>query len=122
MLADLLPVMRVPYYRFNPIVPNMRLDETRPQVLQELQAIGRAHVTTGQGKADCESLAQLLTTGRGRVGTPARRPRQPAAQPPRLARRAAAAARDEHRRPCRGRARPAAEQAVSSWRLGPAPR
>ena len=67
-LSDLLPVLRVPYYRFNPQVPIMSLDETQPHKLRELQAIGRAHVTSGQGHADCESLANLLTTGRGRAG------------------------------------------------------
>ena len=66
MLSDLLPVLRVPYYRFNPQVPSMRLDETAPHVLAELQAIGRDFVQSGKGKDDCAALATLLTTGRGR--------------------------------------------------------
>ena len=66
MLSDLLPVLRVPYYRFNPQVPAMRLDEISPHKLKELQGIGKAHVVSGGGKQDCAALAQLLTTGRGR--------------------------------------------------------
>ena len=67
-LNDLLPALRVPYYRFNPRVPIMSLDETAPQKLRELQAIGRAHVRSGKGKDDCAALATLLTTGRSRAG------------------------------------------------------
>ena len=68
MLSDLLPVLTVPYYRFNPLVPSMSLDETAPQKLREMQAIGRAHVQSGKGQQDCAALATLLTTGRGRPG------------------------------------------------------
>jgi hypothetical protein len=68
MLSELLPVLRVPYYRFNPRVPTGPLDETAPQKLAELQQIGRAHVLTGNGRDDCAALAKLLTTGRGRAG------------------------------------------------------
>ena len=50
MLSDLLPVLRVPYYRFNPQVPVMSLDEIAPHKLRELQAIGRALVQAGRGK------------------------------------------------------------------------
>ena len=70
MLSDLLPILRVPYYRFNPQVPIMRLDETSPEKLSEMQTIGRQHVVAGKGKEDCAALAQLLTTGRGRPSAP----------------------------------------------------
>ena len=76
MLSDLLPILSVPYYRFNPQVPPMRLDEISPPKLKELQEIGRGFVVSGKGKEDCAALARLLTTGRGRPargvpGTPA---------------------------------------------------
>ena len=60
MLADLLPHLSVPYFRFNPLVPAMALDETSPAILSELQATGRKHVLEGGGKAQVEALARLL--------------------------------------------------------------
>ena len=35
VLADLMPVLAVPYFRFNPRVPRMNLDETSPPKLKE---------------------------------------------------------------------------------------
>ena len=57
-----LPVLGVPYFRFNPQVPRYSLDETASPKLKELQAIGREHVTTGAARDECRALAQLLTT------------------------------------------------------------
>ena len=65
MLSDVLPDLSIPYFRFNPCVPAISLDETSPLKLRELQAIGRAHVTTGAAKDDCAALAQLLRGGDG---------------------------------------------------------
>ena len=61
MLSDLLPIMQVPYYRFNPRVPTTTLDETSPHKLREFQAVGRQHVVSGKGKDDCAALATLLS-------------------------------------------------------------
>ena len=38
LLSDLMPILEVPYFRFNPHVPIMSLDETNPPKLRELQA------------------------------------------------------------------------------------
>ena len=64
LLAEMLPLLSIPYFRFNPNVPRMSLDETSPQKLAELQALGRAHVVSGGGKEECAALAQVLV-GRG---------------------------------------------------------
>lgn len=74
MLSNLLPVLRVPYYRFNPQVPvalQSALDETSPKRLAELQDVGRNHVLGGRGAEDLSALSQLLTTGRGRSASAA---------------------------------------------------
>ena len=72
MLSDLLPILRVPYYRFNPNVPSLAMDETAPDKLELYQEIGRNYVQAenSRGKDDCEALGTLLTTGRGRSGVP----------------------------------------------------
>jgi hypothetical protein len=56
----MLPVLAIPYFRFNPQVPAMSIDETSPAKLKELQSIGKAHVVSGHGRADCAALATLL--------------------------------------------------------------
>ena len=63
MLSDMLPILHVPYFRFNPAIPRYSLDETSLPKLRELQAIGREHVSSGPGKEDCAALAQLLLGG-----------------------------------------------------------
>ena len=60
LLSDMLPVLSVPYFRFNPQVPRISLDETAAPKLRELQAIGREHVASGVGRDECVALAQLL--------------------------------------------------------------
>ena len=70
MLSDLLPVLRVPYYRFNPQIPTAlqsSMDETAPKKLAELQELGQRHVVGGRGSEDLKALSQLLMTGRGRI-------------------------------------------------------
>ena len=59
LLSEMLPLLSIPYFRFNPSVPRMSLDETSPAKLRELQALGRAHVATGPGKDACSALAQV---------------------------------------------------------------
>lgn len=68
MLSDMLPILSVPYFRFNPAIPRIPLDETAPPKLRELQAIGREHVTRGAGRDETTALAQLLL---GHSGPPA---------------------------------------------------
>lgn len=80
MLSDMMPVLRVPYYRFNPPVPALHLDETAPEILRKFQQIGREHVTCGRGKEDCVALARLLT-GRSPPLPPATRLRPPRSWP-----------------------------------------
>jgi hypothetical protein len=63
MLSDMLPILHVPYFRFNPAIPRYSLDETSLPKLRELQAIGHEHVSSGPGKEDCAALAQLLLGG-----------------------------------------------------------
>lgn len=63
----------------------MSLDETSPEKLREVQAIGRECVAAGKGADDCRALAQVLM-GRG-AGTPlkAREAMKQARLRPRLA-------------------------------------
>ena len=83
MLSDMMPVLRVPYYRFNPPVPPLRLDETSPPILRDLQQTGRDFVTTGRGQPDCAALAKLLT-GRAPPPPPPTRLRPPRSWPAQL--------------------------------------
>ena len=61
LLEDLLPANGVKYFRFNPLVPPTGIDETSIEKLVELQAAGRAYVSTGgAGDADMSALVDLL--------------------------------------------------------------
>ena len=61
LLDDLLPASGVRYFRFNPPVPPTGIDETSIEKLVELQAAGRAHVSTGgAGDAEMSALVELL--------------------------------------------------------------
>lgn len=51
----------VPYYRFNPLLPTKTaLDETAPEKLRELQAIGREYMRREPAAAQLAELAELL--------------------------------------------------------------
>ncbi|KAL1503060.1 hypothetical protein AB1Y20_011127 [Prymnesium parvum] len=60
MLADILPNAAVPYFRFNPEIPTISLDETSVHKLRELQGAGREFMTHGDGLSQCRALVQLL--------------------------------------------------------------
>jgi len=64
LLAELLPQHKIGYWRFNPPLPSelegIRLDETRPEVLAQLQEVGASHMRQAQVAADCQVLSRLL--------------------------------------------------------------
>lgn len=59
MLADILPNAAVPYFRFNPEIPTISLDETSVHKLRELQGAGREFMTHGDGLSQCRALVQV---------------------------------------------------------------
>ena len=64
LLSELLPAAGVRYFRFNPQVAEIRLDETSPPRLHEMQDVGRRHVGAGGPAAEqCSALAALLADG-----------------------------------------------------------
>lgn len=65
MLSDILPNAAVPYFRFNPEIPAVSLDETSPLKLRELQGVGRDFMNRGPALEQCTSLSKLLLGRRG---------------------------------------------------------
>ena len=58
-LSDILPNAAVPYFRFNPQIPTVSLDETSVHKLRELQGVGRDFMSRGSGLEQCNSLAKV---------------------------------------------------------------
>ena len=75
LLLSLLPPGS--YFRLNPEVPAMQLDETGSAQLRQLMDIGRQHVSEGgAGREQLVALARALTARPARHEAGARAPRR----------------------------------------------
>ena len=64
MLADMLPNAKVPYFRFNPEIPVVPLDETSVHKLRALQRVGFEFMSQGRGAEQCAALGKLISNRR----------------------------------------------------------
>ena len=53
--------MQVPYYRFNPEIPEFAMDESSLDKIEKLQRIGEEYMSSGRAAEDCAALAKLLS-------------------------------------------------------------